>query len=146
MSNVPAWSWLIIGILLMLMEVLTPGFVIFFFGLAAATVSIFVWLLPEFSIYWQLVAFSVLSVIYVLVLRRYVQSVFMGDGGDVTEMRDDMVGRIGRVTELVRPEAPGRVLVGDAEWSASSSMRIEKGMEVKVLSRSNLTVEVAPVE
>jgi len=136
-----AWGWLIAGIALMLMELMTPGFVVFFFGLAAATVSLCMWVFPRFGAYWQLAAFSAFSVFYLVVLRRYVKSVFMGDV-ESNAVADDLVGRVGKVTELIRPEVPGRVQVRDAEWTAVASVRIEPGDEVKVTAHDNLTVTV----
>ena len=136
-----AWGWLIAGIVLMLMELLTPGFVVFFFGLAAATVSLCIWGIPGFGAYWQLGAFSVFSVLYLVVLRRYVKSVFMGDSEE-NAVADDLVGLVGKVTEAIRPEVPGRVQIRDAGWTASAAVRIEPGEEVKVIARDNLTVTV----
>lgn len=136
-----AWGWLIAGIVLMLMELMTPGFVVFFFGLAAASVSLCIWLFPGFGAYWQLGAFSVFSILYLLVLRRYVKSVFMGDSEE-NALSDELVGSTGRVTELIRPGVPGRVEIRDAGWTASAAVRMEPGEEVRVVSHDNLTVTV----
>ena len=141
MDNFAAWGWLIAGIVLMLMELMTPGFVVFFFGLAAAAVSLCIWLIPGFGIYWQLAAFSVFSILFLMVLRRYVKSVFMGDSEE-NAVADDLVGSVGKVTELIRPEVPGRVEIRDAGWTASAAVRIEPGEEVRVTAHDNLTVSV----
>ena len=141
MDNFSAWGWLIAGIVLMLMELMTPGFVVFFFGLAAATVSLCMWVFPCFGAYWQLAAFSVFSILYLVLLRRYVKSVFMGDSEE-NAVADDLVGRVGKVTELIRPEIPGRVEVRDASWTAKADARLEPGDEVKVVAHDNLTLTV----
>ena len=60
------WIWMYVGAGLMLAEILTPGFVMFFFGLSAATVGLLVLLLPEpFSptLMWQLALFSLFSLV-----------------------------------------------------------------------------------
>ena len=41
-----AWLWLYFGAFLMLAELASPGFVVFFFGLAAATVAVLKWCIP----------------------------------------------------------------------------------------------------
>ena len=41
------WIWLYIGAFLMLAEIMAPGFVIFFFGLAAATIGLLLFVLPS---------------------------------------------------------------------------------------------------
>ena len=51
------WIWMYIGGGLMLAEILMPGFVVFFFGLSAATLGALILLLPEafhLSLTWQL--------------------------------------------------------------------------------------------
>ena len=66
---------------------------------------------------------------------------FLGDTEE-TKTIDEYVGRLAKVTETVRPEAPGRVLLGDAEWTAVASERLDPGTEVKVVGRKNLTLEI----
>ena len=138
------WLWLYVGAFLMLAEILAPGFVVFFFGLAAATIGVLLFVLPsgfELSLSWQMALFSFFSILYLVTLRRYMKSVFSGDT-DESRTFDSDVGRVAKVTETIRPEAPGRVILGDAEWSASAMERLEPGTEVKVVGRSNLTLKV----
>ena len=138
------WIWLYVGAFLMLAEILAPGFVVFFFGLAAATIGLLLFVLPsgfELSLSWQMALFSFFSILYLVTLRRYMKSVFSGDT-DESRTFDSDVGRVAKVTETIRPEAPGRVILGDAEWSASAEERLEPGTEVKVVGRSNLTLKV----
>jgi len=142
------WIWLYIGGFLMLAELMAPGFVVFFFGLAAATVGLLMLVLPEsfhLGLAWQLALFSFFSILYLVTLRRYVKSVFLGDADDAGTLSGEYVGRLGRVVEQIRPEAPGRVLVGDAEWSAASDRMIDAGIEVKVVAQKNLTLTVVPL-
>ena len=142
------WIWLYIGGFLMLAELLAPGFVVFFFGLAAATVGLFIFFLPEsfhLGLAWQLALFSFFSILYLVTLRRYVKSVFLGDTADAKALGGEYVGRLGRVVAAIRPEVPGRVLVGDSEWTASAAQAIAEGTEVKVVSQENLTFTVVPV-
>ena len=73
------WLWLYFGAFLMLMELLAPGFVVFFFGLSAATVGLCRLAIGEsFALTWQLAAFSALSIVYLLVLRRWLKKTFFG--------------------------------------------------------------------
>lgn len=139
-----AWIWLYIGAFLMLAEIVSPGFVIFFFGLGAATVAVCKWAFPSMSLACQLALFSITSVVYLLVLRRYMKRLFMGDKADLG-LASEYVGRLGKVVETIRPEVPGRILLGDAEWAAAASERIEVGVEVKVVAQENLTMRVERV-
>ena len=142
------WIWMYVGAGLMLAEILTPGFVMFFFGLSAATVGALVLLLPEPfnpSLMWQLVLFSLFSLIYLVTLRRYVKNVFLGNNGKGCALADEFVGRIGEAKTGISPDVPGRVVLGDAEWDALSAAPIAQGARVRVVSRKNLTLTVEAV-
>lgn len=142
------WIWLYVGALLMLAEILTPGFVVFFFGLAAASVGALVLLLPESlhpSLNWQLGLFSILSVVYLVTLRRYVKSVFMGDTAESKVIESPYMGRIGKVVAPIRAEVPGRIVLGDSEWAASADRPISEGVEVRVVEQKNLTLKVETI-
>ena len=138
------WIWMYVGAGLMLAEILTPGFVMFFFGLSAATVGLLVLLLPEPlnpSLMWQLALFSLFSLIYLVTLRRYVKNVFLGDNGKDAALGDEFSGRIGETITSLSPGVPG----GDAEWDAVSASPIAAGARVRVTARRNLTLTVEAV-
>ena len=140
-----AWIWLYIGAFLMLAEIVSPGFVIFFFGLGAATVAVCKWAFPSMTLAWQLAIFSVASIVYLLVLRRYMKRIFMGDTAESLGLSSEYVGRLGKVVETIRPNVPGRILLGDAEWAAAAGEQIDAGAEVKVVAQDNLTMRVERV-
>ena len=130
----------------MLAEIVSPGFVIFFFGLGAATVSVFKWAVPSLSLAWQLALFSICSVAYLVVLRRYMKKLFLGDSESALGVSGEYVGRVGKVVETIRPEVPGRIMLGDSEWTATAAERLDPGAEVKVVAQKNLTMEVEEVK
>lgn len=142
-----AWTWMYIGAFLMLAELILPGFVIFFFGLSAATVAILRFLFGEsFSITWQLASFSMLAILYIALLRRVMTKLFSGDvETSAIEFGNESVGRIGRVVEAIEPPATGRVIIGDAEWTAEADAPIEVGVNVKVVAQRNLTMRVEKI-
>ena len=143
-----AWLWLYAGAFLMLAELLAPGFVIFFFGLSAATVGLVRFALGDaFSATWQLVAFSVFTILYLAVLRRLMKNLFTGASeASATDFENDSVGRTGKVTVAIEPPQSGRVLLGDAEWTAEAPCAIAAGTFVRVVSRRNLTMTVEPLD
>jgi membrane protein implicated in regulation of membrane protease activity len=131
----------------MLLELVVPGFVLCFFGLAAATVGALRFAFGEaFSPTWQLAAFSACSILYIVLLRRWLKTVFVGERVDRdASMSGACVGRTGTVTSAVAPGVPGRVMIGDAEWDALADAPIAAGTAVRVVSQSNLTLKVAAV-
>ena len=72
------------------------------------------------------------------------KSVFTGDVSSRQGLKDEMIGRPAQVIEEITPGKFGRILVGDAEWSASSDVAIAAGSSVTVVGRENLTLKVLP--
>ena len=143
-----AWLWLYLGAFLMLMELLAPGFIIFFFGLSAGTVGLLRFAFGEaFGMTWQLAAFSAFSILYLVVLRRWLKKTFLGGKVETTtDFDNEHIGRVGRVTESIQPPLAGRVEIGDAEWTAVADVPVAAGAVVKVVSQNNLTMKVEVVK
>lgn len=141
------WLWIYAGLGLALLELVVPGFVLCFFGLAAATVGVLRLVCgAAFGATAQMAAFSILSVLYIILLRRYLKKVFVGEkGGAAQGLSDEYVGRTGTVTEAIVPPKTGRVLLGDAEWTATADAPIPAGTDVTVIAQRNLTMAVQPL-
>ena len=138
------WLWLYAGALLMLLEIMAPGFVIFFFGLAAATVGLTLFAF-DFSATAQMALFTAFSIVYIVGLRRFMKALFMGETAESRAISSEYVGRRGKVVEASRPEVPGRILRGDAEWTAVAREGLVPGREVRVVGQKNLTLTVERV-
>ncbi len=138
------WLWLYAGAALMFLELIVPGFVIFFFGLSAATVGFICLAMGDaFSATWQLIAFSAFSIAYLVGLRRWLKVLFKGyTETSHTDLGSPYVGRVGKVTVDITPPLAGRVEIGDAEWSAVATETILAGDSVKVIAQDNLTLTV----
>ena len=139
-----AWLWIYAGCALMLLELIVPGFVLCFFGLSAATVGALRFFFGELlTPTGQLAAFSVCSILYIVLLRHWLKKTFTGEMGVTkTDFDHESVGRCGKVTEAIRPPLSGRILLGDAEWTAIADASIDAGSSVKVISQNNLTMKV----
>lgn len=138
------WVWLFVGVILMLMEILAPGFVVFFFGLAAATLGVVLFVV-DLSATMQIISFTSLCLLYLFTLRRIAKSIFMGKTTESGSVGSEYIGRIGKVVETIRPEVPGRILLGDAEWAAAAEERLERETEVRVVGQANLTLTVEKI-
>ena len=142
-----AWLWIYVGAALMLLELIVPGFILCFFGLSAATVGALWFAFGEaFTLTWQLAAFSAFSVIYIFVLRRLLKRVFVGTTIETkTDFVNDRVGSVGTLTSAITPPLTGRVMLGDAEWTAAADRPIAAGANVRVVAQQNLTMKVEEV-
>jgi len=141
------WLWVYAGLALMLLELVAPGFVLCFFGLSAATVGVLRFVFGEaFTATAQVAAFSFFSLLYIALLRRFLKRVFVGEKVESkADFENESVGRIGKVVEAIVPPLSGRVLLGDAEWTAIADAPVPVGADVRVVSQNNLTMKVVAV-
>jgi membrane protein implicated in regulation of membrane protease activity len=114
----PGWLWLIGGVLLLIAEVIAPGFFLVFVGAAAIATGLFA-LLFGLGLPLQLALFAIYTLLAVLVGRRFYANT--ADQVSADPLLNDRAGRlVGKVVTVVSPvdEHNGRVRVGDSEWSA----------------------------
>ena len=113
----PGWLWLIGGVLLLILEVIAPGFFLVFIGAAAMATGLFT-VLFDLGTASQLALFALYAVVAVLVGRRF----YANRTGDSTDplLNDRAARLVGRVVTVVADvdHDSGRVRVGDSEWSA----------------------------
>jgi membrane protein implicated in regulation of membrane protease activity len=113
----PGWLWMIGGVLLLIAEVLAPGFFLLFIGAAAIVTGLFA-LLFGLGLPAQLALFAVYALVAVLIGRRFYGN---ADVDSSDPLLNDRTGRlIGRTVTVVADvdDRGGRVRVGDSEWSA----------------------------
>ena len=114
----PVWLWLIGGIVLLIAEVIAPGFFLMFIGAAAIATGLLSLLLPV-GLALQLAMFAILALIIVRVGGRRAYASRYDYTAD--PLLNNRAGRLlGTVVTVVQPVDAngGRVKVGDGEWSA----------------------------
>ena len=137
--------WLFLGVALIILEVMTPGLVSIFFGLAALTVAAGAWLMPSLGQGWQWIAFSVFSVLYIFLLRKSLKKVFSGEREVSDSPSDEFSGKLAVVVEAVAPNKPGRGEFCGTNWTAEAETGFPVGASVRILGRKNLTLRVEAV-
>lgn len=111
------WLWAIGGVLLLIAEVIAPGFFLVFIGGAAIATGLFT-LLFDLGLAPQLGLFAIYSILAVMAGRRwYAQPDGPDAGGGMNDPARRLVGRSVEVVAAVDDHG-GRVRVGDGEWSA----------------------------
>lgn len=145
MKNIPV-LWFLVGVGLAFLELATPGFVILFFGLAAITVSLVVWLCPALSFTWQLGIFMILTIGYIVFLRSWLKNMLVGktsnEGGDPDS---EVVGQQTTVVETIPANGEGKVEVFGTNWRAVAATPLAVGTRVRVAAQNNLVLTVEPL-
>ena len=72
-SHVVYWTWWIIGLVLIILEVSAPGTFFLWMGISAGIVGIALFVFPELAWEVQLTIFAIFSICSILISRRYLQ-------------------------------------------------------------------------
>ena len=113
----PGWLWMIGGVLLLIAEVIAPGFFLVFIGSAAMATGAFA-LLFDLGTASQLALFALYAVLAVMVGRRFYSSPSVeGHDALLNDRSGQLVGKVVAVVTAI-DEHGGRVRVGDSEWNA----------------------------
>ena len=146
----PALYWLIIGVMLLVLELALPGFILFFFGLAALITALVAWLTP-IAIAWQLGLFIVASVGALVTLRDVIQRRFLTKPApeEGEEEDEDIIlavpGDRAVVGVTIAPPAEGRINYSGTSWRATADEEIEEGEIVAVVRQDNLVIHVEKI-
>lgn len=138
-------KWLIVGVLLLVLEVVTGTTYILWPAVAAIIVGVIVFVLP---LAWemQFLLFFVLSGILLVVGHTFVRPKLKGgEPSDLNDRARTMVGmRVKAVADF--DTGLGRVQVGDTQWRASiADGNPSAGAELRVISVKGTTLQVEAV-
>jgi membrane protein implicated in regulation of membrane protease activity len=142
----PVLLWFLIGIVFFAVELVLPGFIIFFFGLGAWCVALVEYLYP-LPLSWQLAVFLTASLVSLLLLRAWLRGVFLGGSrreNDSVSVKP--VDSTGVITEDILPPARGRVKYGGSFWHAEAEEPISAGTVVNIIKQKDLLVKVEPAD
>ena len=113
----PGWMWAIGGLVLLIAEIVAPGFFLVFLGVAAIATGLFT-LLFDLSLAPQLVLFVIYTALAVMIGKRwYAEPDHADQSIRLNNPSERMVGKSVTVIDPV-DEHGGRVRVGDGQWSA----------------------------
>ncbi len=141
----PILAWFLLGIAFFVIELALPGFIIFFFGIGAWGTALAGFLM-DLSLSSQLGSFLVTSLVTLFLLRKYIQTVFIGTSQeDDPSIKAQPVSDTGVETEDIVPPARGRVKFGGAFWKAEADTVIKSDTVVKIIEQNNLEVKVLPL-
>lgn len=143
----PQYWWLIAGILLLLVEIFTPGFFAASLGIGAFAAAIVAYF--DASMEWQLLVFSIFSILSIFLLRPIIKK-HLYDTKEVKTNADALIGRVGTVIKEIDPATnQGRCAIDGDEWQfifIDEAERIEVGRKVRVLERDSIILTVEPLK
>ncbi|MDO9340241.1 MAG: NfeD family protein [Bacteroidales bacterium] len=140
----PELFWFLIGLVLFLLELVIPGFFIFFFGLGA-WITALVCLIGEPGTNLQIIIFALTSVLSLIALRRIIQEKFFYSKGNLSdEVEDEFTGKEALATTDIGPDKKGKIEFKGTTWKAESKSEIKEGQTAIIIEKENFTLIVKP--
>ena len=142
-----AWQiWLIVAGLSFILEAITVGFLVFWFGVAALITSLLSLFIP--NIVAQAAIFILLSAIFILFTRKFADKITKKD--NVKTNADTNLNKTGIVIKKIDStnQKPGQVKIDSEVWTAISEDEtdIAKDTKVKVSKIEGVKLVVTPIK
>lgn len=130
--------WMVLGAILMVAEIITPGVYMLWIGLSALATGLVSWLFPELSWEWLASGFAVLALAMCLVASRFQGSLAPSI---MNRRAAALVGQTVVLTTDIK-DGSGRAKVGDTTWKVEGEdAPAGTSVVVKAVSGTTLKVE-----
>lgn len=125
------WHWWIFAVALIILEMFAPGAFFLWLGIAAAVVGFAVFVIPSMTWEYQLLIFSVFSVISIIVWRKYFKVQPIDTDQPALNRRGEQY--VGRTFTLEHPivNGLGKIRVDDSTWKIEGD-DCEAGTKIKI--------------
>jgi membrane protein implicated in regulation of membrane protease activity len=142
----PELFWFFVGLALFLLELVIPGFFIFFFGLGA-WITALVCLIGEPGTNLQIIIFAITSVLSLIALRRIIQKKFFySKGNQSEEVEDEFTGKEAIASNDFGGIKNGKVEFKGTTWTSESKSEIKEGQRVIIIEKENFKLIVEPIK
>ncbi len=141
--------WIVLGVALIIAEIFTLGFVLFWFGIGAIAAALVAWL--GFGLGLQFLVFASISIILTAMSRTIFANYFSRDDNDTVKMgMDSLPGQIGTVTIASKGALQeGAVKVYGSTWTAfpiNGEESLIEGEKVEVVRVQGSSIYVQKIE
>ncbi len=128
----PWMIWVGIGVICMIIEIFTPGFLFMSFGIGAILTGLVSILVRGTAI--QILIFAVITFILFLYLRKFSKKL-ISESSEETNIFA-LIGKTGMVVKEIPEDGKGYVKVGSEEWSAiaEDGKNIKDGQKILINS------------
>ena len=144
LMSISPWSWLALGLLLLVLETFGAAGYLLWIGLSAGCVGLLAFLLPSMATEVQLVLFGLLAVLTaVLCWRRQRLAPRLSDQPTLNQRSAQLVGLTFTLVQPIK-DGRGQIKVGDSLWTVSGP-DLPLGARVNVISHDGLILQTEHV-
>ncbi len=141
------YIWLIIAGICFVIEMITVGFFIFWFGIGALITMLVSLICPD-NLWLQAIVFVTTSTLLIFFTKPFVEKFTKKDKKVVTNAFS-IIGKKALVTQDINPEfGVGQIKVENEVWSAKTidDSFIKKGTQVEILEIDGVKAVVQPIK
>lgn len=138
-----AWHWVTLGFALMVLEIVVPGTLFLWFGIAGVATGA-VLLVVDMPAAYQIGLYGLFAVLSYVPVRMYLrrwQKEDLGAAEGLNQRGQSLIGQRVGVTEPV-VNGFGAAKVGDSRWRISCDETLETGTSVEVVEVVGTTLRV----
>lgn len=143
-SELGPWNWMVLGFVLLVMEIVTPGAFMLWIGIAAlliGVVSLLIWDAAIWTWQVQVLAFLVLSLVSAYAGKKLVgRKDGKTDQPLLNRRGQQLIGRMATLAEPIR-DGRGRIKLGDTLWRVSGP-DLPAGTQVRVVGAADTDLEL----
>ena len=136
--------WFIIGFAFFILEFAVPGFILFFFGIAAWLVAITTFFMP-IGLDTQLILFLVSAIVTVVLFRKVLKDKLGMYREGPTVLEDEYIGKTALAETAITPHENGKVEFKGTSWDAKSDDYILAGQKVEIIETRSILLIVKPI-
>ncbi|MGE4617495.1 MAG: NfeD family protein [Gammaproteobacteria bacterium] len=134
------WHWVVFGIAVMVSEMFLGTFFILWFGAAAVVVGVMLFLIPDLSMTWQILLWTILSSVLALGWFKYLKPLSI-DRTKAGLSKEAITGEVGQVLIVPTEDKRGKLrfpapVLGADEWIIISQDELTIGDRVSVVDVS----------
>jgi membrane protein implicated in regulation of membrane protease activity len=149
MENLAWIFWVVLGVILIIAEMFTFGFVLFWFGLGALAAALVGY--AGLGFVWQFLVFAIVSIVFTALSRTIFSKYYShGDENALKTGVDSLPGQIGTVSSASRGALQsGEVKVFGSTWKAfpeDEENPLVEGEKVEVVRVKGSSIYVRRVE
>ena len=142
-DNLAFWHWWVFAIILVILEVFSPGAFFMWMGVAAGVSGLALLAMPELSWQIQFIIFAVASIAAILVGRTFFNRKSANtDDPTLSQLESELTGNV-YVVEKSIINGSGRIQVGESTWKALGPDCVA-GASVKVIGVKGAVLLVEP--
>ena len=140
------WNWMVLGLVLLGLEILAPGFFLIWVGIAAVVVgalSLALWDAGFWTWQVQVLIFLAIAIASVFAGRALTRRGDVSDEPLLNQRSAQLVGKTATLHEAI-VNGQGRIKIGDTTWSVSGP-DLDAGTQVRVTGAADMKLTVEAV-